>query len=300
MRRNETMLWTVLAITVMAMAVGYAALAQKLDIKGTASISSKWQVEIIDIQETSRTGQVSVTNKTFDETSAEFNVDLTNPGDKVSFTIKVKNKGTLDAILDTIEVTRVDNPAIIFEISNIKEGDKLSAGATTEIYASVEYSNMVTTQPDATNGSYGIRFVYVQDKGQTINKTVVPSNFSIEKANLTSYTNKISNVIVENGNINLYGNWENYGDLGIIKITLPAQYNDKLDNSTYEITTTGPSLDKTETYNVKSLVSTSEFEDTQYMYLFIQYYDTRTTQTIKFTMDGTEYTYNLNLLQPNV
>ena len=298
MRRNRTMLWTLLAITIFCMTMGYAALSQRLDINGTASIDSRWQVEIINLQEGERTGQVATRSKSYSATTANFDVDLTNPGDKISYIITIKNKGTLDAQLDSILITRTDNPAIIFDISNIAEGEVLAAGAEKQVYASVEYSNMVTKQPDATNGAYGVTLNYIQDTGRTPTVVTNTSNFAFDNTSLTGYTTFAEEVELENGNLNIYGPWESYGDTAIVKVTLPAQYNSLLNNSTLTSTVVGPGINKTEVYNLKDMVATSEFEEEQYMYLFIKYYNATTTETLTFNMNGTDYSFNVKLLQP--
>lgn len=303
MRRNKSKVWILLVVaTIFIMSTGYAALSEQIQIDGTAKITSNWKVAIIDVQESERTGKVASKFRDFTDTSASFEVDLTEPGDKISYTIKIKNKGTLDAMLDTIEITRTDNPAIIFNVLNVEEGEVLKAGEEKEIYASVEYSNMVTSQPETTLGTYGVNFNYVQYNDQAKNSPILSnkSNFEFEAANLTSYNSVAEEIEVVDNNINIYGRWENYGDIGVIKVTIPSKYNNKLDNSTYTLEIDGPTTNNSETYEIKNMLATSPFEDEQYLYLFVKYINTKTSQTLTFDMDGTEYTYNLKLLQPTI
>ena len=98
-----------LLAAVAIMAVGYAALAQTLQINGTATISSNWNVAITGITEGTPTG--SATNKTpatSNGTTATFDVNLVKPGDKMVYQVTVTNSGTLNAKLTGLTVTPND------------------------------------------------------------------------------------------------------------------------------------------------------------------------------------------------
>ena len=114
MENNKKIMITVLSVLVVAMAVGYALLAQELTINGTASIDSTWRVEITDISSKEVVGDaVNKTNPTYTATTTNFSVGLTQPGDSITYDITVTNKGTLDAVVESINVDKGNNPAII-------------------------------------------------------------------------------------------------------------------------------------------------------------------------------------------
>ena len=85
MENNKKIIITVLSVLVVAMAVGYALLAQELTINGTASSDSTWKVEITNITSKDVVGYaVNKTDPTHTATTANFSVGLTQPGDSIT------------------------------------------------------------------------------------------------------------------------------------------------------------------------------------------------------------------------
>ena len=94
---------------ILVMAIGYSAFATQLNINGTAEITSKWDVHF-DNTKTSGAGVIDTTTGLAGATAptgtiaygdndltATLNASLTQPGDKVVYTLTVKNAGTLKA-----------------------------------------------------------------------------------------------------------------------------------------------------------------------------------------------------------
>ena len=107
-RHKNALIGALLAV-VLVMAVGYAAFAQQLTINGTSTITSKWDVHMEtgkavgnSTMGTVPTGTVTVADGGL---SATFNAELVSPGDTVTFTVPVVNKGTIDAKLSTISLS---------------------------------------------------------------------------------------------------------------------------------------------------------------------------------------------------
>ena len=74
------------------MAVGYALLSSSLNINGSTAVTSNWQVEFSDIRTISQKG--GATNKvipTITATTANFEVDLVQPGDEITYEIDITN-----------------------------------------------------------------------------------------------------------------------------------------------------------------------------------------------------------------
>ena len=114
MKDKKKVIIGVLSVLVCIMAVGYALLAQELTINGSASIDSTWKVEITNITSKDVVGEtVNKTDPTYTTTTANFSVGLTQPGDSITYDITVTNKGTLDAVVESINVDKGNNPAII-------------------------------------------------------------------------------------------------------------------------------------------------------------------------------------------
>lgn len=178
-KRNIVVGMLLAAICIMS--VGYAALAQQLTINGTAQITSKWEVQITDIQAqgTPSTGVTETTGfPKYTATTAEFDVSLTSPGDTITYAVTVTNSGTLKAKLDSMTITATDannatttlsgtDEAIQYTVTGVTEGVTTLAAnnGTNTVLVTVTYNPDVTTQPaDAQLTKHvAVTLNYVQD-----------------------------------------------------------------------------------------------------------------------------------------
>ena len=114
--KNKNILIGGLLAIVLVMAVGYAAFATQLNINGTANITSSWHVGF-DTNQTSTytptaglggatkpTGSISFS----DDQHATLTANFQQPGDKIVFTLTIKNTGTLNANLGTPVLNMTD------------------------------------------------------------------------------------------------------------------------------------------------------------------------------------------------
>lgn len=162
MKKNKNIIMIILCLLVCIMSVAYAMLATNLVIKGKTTIDSVWNVGIVDIVEKDKIG--SATSKTapsYTSTTATFDVSLMNPGDSISYDIKVKNAGTLNAKVDSINVITDDNDAITYEVSGINQNDKLNVQEEKNLKVKVTFNKDAT---QITNRSKNITIIinYVQ------------------------------------------------------------------------------------------------------------------------------------------
>lgn len=111
--RKENMIQSVvmvmLAVTVLAMSVGFAAFNQTLNINGKATFSkATWDVhfDTTSFSETS-TIKSDSTKLQVGNTAISYEVTLPKPGSTYSFTVNAKNYGTIDAALKKITITPV-------------------------------------------------------------------------------------------------------------------------------------------------------------------------------------------------
>lgn len=158
-----------LLVAIVAMSVGYAALAQTLSINGTANIDANWDIEITDINETAATG---ATTKEIDSsaTSATFNVDLAYPGATATYEVNIENKGTINAVLDSVSGIDAANSAepseIQYTISGVNDGDLLNASDSTTATITVTWvkkADNTDSVPTATQKTATITLNYVQN-----------------------------------------------------------------------------------------------------------------------------------------
>ena len=152
------------------MAVGYAAFTTQLKINGTTNIDSNFSVKITNIQSTVQSGSATnAVEPSYTDLTATFKTNLVSPGDSMKYDITVSNEGSIDAVLESIEVNTGENEAITFETSGIENGDKLEASQTDILTVIVSYNSSVTSQPENTNSTITVTLNYKQDDG-----TVVP------------------------------------------------------------------------------------------------------------------------------
>ena len=181
MRNKKTIMIGILCALVCVMAVGYAALAQQLNINGRASIDSTWKVEITNIKEKDVVG--NATSKeipSFTATTANFNVGLIQPGDAITYEIEVTNGGTLDAVLENISVTMDENNAITYTTSGLQKGEKLAKnGGKNYLTIKVEYNPEVTSQPTNTAKDITVTLNYIQDLGTSNEPSITYDTYSI-------------------------------------------------------------------------------------------------------------------------
>jgi len=176
--KHKNLLIGGLLAIVLIMAVGYAAFATQLNINGTANITSKWNVYIESITPGTPVGTASNKSATLgeDKLSATFETDLVAPGDALTYTVVVKNGGTLPAKLSAIRFDQShqntateegkDNRTIIYSYSGISENAVLPVDGSVTFTVTVTYNPAITTQPstDAEKTStLDMQLTYVQD-----------------------------------------------------------------------------------------------------------------------------------------
>ena len=115
-KHKNALIGALLAV-VFVMAVGYAAFAQQLQINGTATITSTWDVHFDETKDEdsgavsaepgipTATTQPSGTITYGDEHTATLSATLIQPGDKVTYTLTIENGGNITANLGTPTVT---------------------------------------------------------------------------------------------------------------------------------------------------------------------------------------------------
>ena len=147
---NKNILLVILLLLIVGMAVGYAALSQALVINGTATITTQWNIEFINIAEGKMVGAETATLPSYTATTATFNVNLLYPGATAEYKLSVANKGNIDAVLVSVDGIDTANAAAPQEITysiNAEENDKLTAGATKEYTVTVTWPSSSTQVP---------------------------------------------------------------------------------------------------------------------------------------------------------
>ena len=164
------------------MAAGYAAFRTQLNIKGTSNITSEWNVLITNIQSQIINGNPEDEEEpSHTDTTATFKTKLYSPGDKMRYTVTVENRGSLDAVLKTIENTDSGNEAIIFTITLDRVLDTLKAKESKTFTVDVEYNSNVESQPENLTSNLEVTLNYVQ-AGTTDTGEVLPSETNLMRS----------------------------------------------------------------------------------------------------------------------
>lgn len=171
MSKKRNIVIGALLVAIVAMSVGYAALAQQLVINGKSNLNASWQIEFTDIVEKTMTGAKTKGEITATGTSASFEVDLAYPGATATYEITVANKGSIDATLESITGVDTANAAepveVQYEVTGIATGDALDATASKKVLVTVTWvastdAENPDTIPTTTSKTATINLNFVQ------------------------------------------------------------------------------------------------------------------------------------------
>ena len=187
-----------LFILVLGLGIGYAYINSNLNINGTAQINSaNWDVHWANIQV--RNGSVSgsnvVTQPTIsNQTTVNYSVILSKPGDFYEFTIDAVNGGVIDAMIDSMEfkvngVTANNTPDYLnYSITYtnglpLEENHELLANTTETYKIRVEYNTDIElSQIPATNQTILLSFATVYRQATN---AATPVDHSITRYSIT-------------------------------------------------------------------------------------------------------------------
>ena len=148
--------------------LGYALLSQDLDIKGTGTIASDWNILITNIVTKEKSSTASnVTEPTHSGTSATMNAKFELPGDYISYDITVANKGTLNAVLDSIKIKMKDQEVFLFDVKGIQSGEALNVDDEKTFTLTIRYNENITDNPDITNIDLSMDLDYLQEGNES-------------------------------------------------------------------------------------------------------------------------------------
>ena len=207
-KKTKVLVMVILLIVVAGLTVAFAALSATLNINGTAYLdAAKWGIKFENLSEPVKTGDASTsgTAKIEETKSAEItgiNVSLLTPGDKVTYTVDLVNKGTINAKIDKIEKTELTSEQqkyLTFKITDkegkeVSEGDILSAGETRNLIITIEFIKDLTKEdlPTSTSTislSYKLNFVQTDDNEMDSNVTTTKSESHSSDSNPGDITN---------------------------------------------------------------------------------------------------------------
>lgn len=171
-RKGKGLIIGLLFVTIFVMSIGFATMAANLTIEGNATISDTWNVQITGITKKESSTNVTETEAPgFTSTTANFNVQLKEPGDYAIYTIEVANTGSLDAVLESITETEGENgsDAIKYTVTpasgSEEQSDLVKKTGTHSFDVKVEYLETATGENAPAEGaskSYTVVLNYKQ------------------------------------------------------------------------------------------------------------------------------------------
>lgn len=183
----QNVILILLAVTVVAMSVGFAAFSTNLNINGSAKFNyAKWDVKFDGDSLDEKTGSVTPTTTTsVTDTTLTYSVTL-DPGEFYEFDVDVVNDGTFDAKLSSITFGTNQDPATVnstysyvdytFEYAGTEYTANQSGlnitlaknGGTAKVHVKVDYplsddaSKLQTTDEDGVTLNFTVTLGYVQ------------------------------------------------------------------------------------------------------------------------------------------
>ena len=169
-RKKQRIIIGTLCSIFVGLAIGYAVLSQQLNIQGTGSVLSNFQILFTKIEEGTMNGATTVNKQITNSTTATFTIDLSKPGSNGEYLITVENRGTIDAYVESIngieEANQKEPTDITFSISDIAVNDKLKAKESKVFKVKVNWDSNSTSIPD-TNKDLTLTINFAQDTGST-------------------------------------------------------------------------------------------------------------------------------------
>ena len=189
-RNSKNYLIVGLFAVMIMMVVGYAALSTTLTIGSSASVSSTWNVAF-DTTKTSGTSVISPTTGAGGTTaptgsvsyansgqSATVTANLHQPGDSVTFTLTIKNTGTIAATLGNATLSNASGCTISTRTCTSSNGNikfTVSNPASTSLAASTGSTTM-TVKAEYVNKSGGNTYNATETASVTVNVTATQAS----------------------------------------------------------------------------------------------------------------------------
>lgn len=164
-RQKQRIVILTLGAVILGLVLGYAALSQVLNINGTSSISGDFNIQIIALDENTMNHAQTVSKSGLGTTTVSFTVDLESPGASAIYDVTVENKGSIDAVLKSIEGIDEANLSapldVKFSTTGIEEGDTLLKGQRKTFQVQVKWDSNATEIP-TTNKTLVLKLNYEQ------------------------------------------------------------------------------------------------------------------------------------------
>ena len=246
MKRNKKQnMYLILGIMILAVTLGYAALAATLKINGTLDVAkTSWDVhfENVSITPKSVTATTEPTSDNTTTTEMEYTVDFTKPGDFYEFTVDMVNKGTINAMITSVSnkvyqangTTERTLPEYLKSTVTYDDGiaiaekHKLDAGASEKIKVRVEFRKDIEINQLPSSGAETIKFKFAATFEQADNTAKDKPQLITLQSGKTKDTLTVGDDICINGDTRECFDFIKYDGNNIVML---AQYNLNVGNN---------------------------------------------------------------------
>ena len=153
-KKKQSIMIIAVVVTMICVSVGYTLSSSKINLtNATTMINKIWDVKLATISSVQTEGYgKNLSSSIENDFEAKFNIQLNEIGDKVTYTINVKNEGNIDAILKDIDlITKTKTKDIVYKIEGLDEGDILKPGESQMFTLSAKYNENAKEQKVLTN-----------------------------------------------------------------------------------------------------------------------------------------------------
>lgn len=183
--KNKRVIYITAAIALISIiTIGYASLSRRLNINGNTSIASNsWIIYFDNVNEITKNADItsSATIIHDEKDEIDFKINFENPGESYEFTADIVNDGTIDAMIDDIQMTGIDDDIkniiewkiTYLDNTELQKCDELLKESRRKIRVIVNYKKDITKADlptSTTEKTFKLKINYVQldDKECTI------------------------------------------------------------------------------------------------------------------------------------
>lgn len=171
-KNKKTLMIGMLLIAMLFMGAGFAYLSTTLTITGTNTSNGEWDIKIESIEAVALNGMAESrrVEKSEDGLSANFVVDLYDPGDFVEYKVTVKNSGNIGARLNSADTTVTNSNPHIYMVHTAVLNEELAGNSTTTFTVKIGVDDTEEELTDSTGTKYILTLNYIQSDNNPINE----------------------------------------------------------------------------------------------------------------------------------
>lgn len=180
-KKTRSLIIAIMAFSIIATTVAYAALQTTLNISGSiAKKGGSWDIHFENVSNITNYGSATLTTPKIESSKLSFSTTLAKPGDYISFTVDVKNSGTIDAVLNSVIFSGEQDAKskdITYAVTysdgtSIAKNDKLNVGDKRTFKILVKYDDVSSISSTDQQITLGLTLNYVQTGNVSLSSTL--------------------------------------------------------------------------------------------------------------------------------